>query len=180
MSQRRFPPTQLGPALLMHAVCSMAVLALALTARDASAACSSFQPPPDLYVGDTASDVGCTNNDIQSAIDSATCAYGTNLYISREHTGTVQHLNIIDKNVTLIARGDSVTSSAMDVGTRRRYRAMCMRMRPALPTAVRRRAPQAPSKPFLKISSGSVCNSYAPISTVPNATRGLPSRSNTP
>jgi predicted outer membrane repeat protein len=70
------------------------------------AACSSFQPPPELYVGDKASDSACTQDNIQDAIDAATCPYGTNIYVTREHTYTLQHLNIDNRHVTLIARGD--------------------------------------------------------------------------
>ena len=84
----------------------MAMIGLALFAVDAGAACSSFQPPPELYVGDMASDAACTQNDIQSAIDAATCIYGTNIIITREHTYTAQHLTINGKHVNLIARGN--------------------------------------------------------------------------
>ncbi|MEO5625794.1 MAG: hypothetical protein ABIQ70_07295 [Dokdonella sp.] len=104
MSKQCCPSTQLMPALRLHAVCIMAVLALAFAAMDASAACNAIQPPPELYVGDTASDAACTQNDIQSAIDAATCAYGTNIYITHEQTYASQHLNISGKNVTLIGR----------------------------------------------------------------------------
>lgn len=82
----------------------MALLALALIATDASAACSSFQPPPELYVGNMATDSACTHNDIQSAINAATCIYGTNIYITHEQSYALQHLVVSNKNVNLIGR----------------------------------------------------------------------------
>ncbi|MEO7323253.1 MAG: hypothetical protein ABIW82_00330 [Dokdonella sp.] len=116
MSKPSSTPVKLRSAGFVHAICIIAVLALALVASDASAACSSFQPPPELYVGDMASDAACTNNDIQSAIDSATCVYGTNIYITHEQNYASQHLNISDKNVTLIGRvGGDVCGPASQV-----------------------------------------------------------------
>lgn len=92
------------------------LLSLALFATDVDAACSSFQPPPELYVGDVASDSACTHNDIQSAIDAATCIYGTKIFVTREHTYTSQSLNISDKNVTLIGRGDGISCGPVTIG----------------------------------------------------------------
>jgi hypothetical protein len=87
------------------------LIGLALCAPAAHAACNSFSPPPELYVGDTninspTYDPACTQNDIQSAIDAATCIYGTRIFITREHTYTTQGLSISNKNVTLVGRGD--------------------------------------------------------------------------
>lgn len=75
------------------------------------AACDAIHSVPEFYVGDSVPasptyDPLCTHNDIQSAIDAATCSYGTNIFVTREHTYTNQHLTIENKNVTLIARGD--------------------------------------------------------------------------
>lgn len=94
----------------------MAMIGLALFAVDAGAACSSFQPPPELYVGDMASDAACTQNDIQSAIDAATCIYGTKIFITREHTYTTQGLDINNKNITLIGRGDGLACGPVTIG----------------------------------------------------------------
>ena len=52
------------------------------------------------YVGDMASDPQCTDNDIQSAINSAPCP-NTNIVITGEHTYTAQHLEIAGKSLTL-------------------------------------------------------------------------------
>ncbi|MEO8461486.1 MAG: hypothetical protein ABI451_13235, partial [Dokdonella sp.] len=45
----------------------LSLLAL-LFAGEAGAACSQIQPPPELYVGNTATDAACTQNNIQAAI----------------------------------------------------------------------------------------------------------------
>lgn len=87
----------------------------------ARAACSSFQPLPEFYVGDTNAsspeyDAACTHNDIQSAIDAATCIYGTKIFITREHTYTNQGIGINDKNVTLIGRGDGIGCGPVTIG----------------------------------------------------------------
>jgi len=71
--------------------------------------CNQFAPPPELYVGDTDTssptyDAACTHNDIQTAIDDATCVYGTKIFITHEVATTGQQLNINNKNVTLIGR----------------------------------------------------------------------------
>ncbi|MEO5625003.1 MAG: hypothetical protein ABIQ70_03200 [Dokdonella sp.] len=52
------------------------------------------------YVGDTASDPQCTDNDIQSAINNVDCPNSL-IVITGEHTYTVQHLDINGKSVTL-------------------------------------------------------------------------------
>lgn len=54
------------------------------------------------YVGDTASDAQCTDNDIQSAIDNTECP-NTVIVITGEHTYTAQHLDINGKSLTLKA-----------------------------------------------------------------------------
>jgi hypothetical protein len=63
-------------------------------------------PPPGAliyrYVGDTATDAQCTDNDIQSAIDHATCD-GTIIVLTGEHTYTAQHLDINNRNLLLTA-----------------------------------------------------------------------------
>ncbi|MEO6689965.1 MAG: hypothetical protein ABIS07_05975 [Dokdonella sp.] len=52
------------------------------------------------YVGDTASDSQCTDNDIQSAINHVDCPNSL-IVITDEHTYTAQHLDINGKSVTL-------------------------------------------------------------------------------
>lgn len=59
------------------------------------------------YVGDMASDAKCTDNDIQTAIDNATCP-GTTIVITREHTYTAQALQITGNSLTLTGVGDGV------------------------------------------------------------------------
>lgn len=59
------------------------------------------------YVGDTASDSQCTDNDIQSAINNVTCP-NTTIVITREHTYTNQHLTINNNSMTITAVGDGV------------------------------------------------------------------------
>lgn len=54
------------------------------------------------YVGDTASDAQCTDNDIQSAIDHATCDSNI-IVLTGEHTYTAQHLDINNKSLLLTA-----------------------------------------------------------------------------
>ncbi len=90
------------------------LLGLLLRAPSAAATCSPGRPGPELYVGDTASDAACTHDDLQSAIDAATCQYGTTIFVTREHTYTQQHLTIDGKNVDLIARGDGLHCGPID------------------------------------------------------------------
>jgi predicted outer membrane repeat protein len=59
------------------------------------------------YVGDTASNPECTDNDIQSAINHTECP-NTIIVITREHTYTAQHLDINNKSLTLIGKPDGV------------------------------------------------------------------------
>jgi len=72
--------------------------------RLSEAACNPAQPPPELYVGNKNADAACTHSNIQSAIDAATCASGTNIYITNELLYTSVHLNVAGKNVALIGR----------------------------------------------------------------------------
>ena len=73
-----------------------------LGCESASAICIPGQH--DRYVGNTATDTKCTDNDIQSAIDNTVCA-GTNIYITGEHNYTAQHLSINNKSIALIGVG---------------------------------------------------------------------------
>jgi len=87
----------------------VALFGLILYASGAHAFCDGFHPVPEFYVGDTnpaspTYDVKCTHSDIQTAITAATCSYGTNIFITHEHTYTGQSLSIQDRNVTLIGR----------------------------------------------------------------------------
>jgi predicted outer membrane repeat protein len=84
-------------------------------AQDALAACSLLKPPPEFYVGDIHSDAACTHDNIQAAIDAATCLYGTKIFITHEHLYTNQHLNVDNKNVTLIGRADGDTCGPASV-----------------------------------------------------------------
>ncbi len=97
------------------------LLGLTLFAANAHAFCDSFHPVPELYVGDTNTasptyDSACTQNDIQSAINAATCTYGTKIFVTREHTYTNQNLSISNKNVTLIGRGDTIKCGPVTIG----------------------------------------------------------------
>ncbi len=76
-------------------------LAFALACLNATAVCF----PTPRYVGDTASDSQCTDNDIQSAINNTSCP-NTRIYI----TGTSyasQHLTISGKSLSLIGEGNA-------------------------------------------------------------------------
>jgi predicted outer membrane repeat protein len=53
------------------------------------------------YVGDTASDGQCTDNDIQTAINNASTTCRTNIVITAEHTYTTQALEISNKTISL-------------------------------------------------------------------------------
>lgn len=66
------------------------------------------------YVGDTASDAQCTDNDIQSAIDNAACP-GTTIVVTREHLYTAQALRIDGKSLKLTAVGDGVACGSNPV-----------------------------------------------------------------
>jgi hypothetical protein len=54
------------------------------------------------YVGNTAIDNQCTDKDIQSAINNSVCP-GT-IYVSNERAWTAQHLDINNKNLTIVGR----------------------------------------------------------------------------
>jgi hypothetical protein len=78
-----------------------AVLALFLAAGGHAAAATCVPGSAYVrYVGDTATDNQCTDNDIQAAIDNTECP-NTTIVITAEHTYTAQHLDIDGKNVTL-------------------------------------------------------------------------------
>src|ERR1700744_1600064 len=95
---------------------SIVVFSVLLAAGAAQAFCPPpGLPPPSRYVGDTSSDSKCTDNDIQSAIDNATCP-GTAIVITREHTYTQQHLSISNKTLTFSATGDGVGCGATTGG----------------------------------------------------------------
>ncbi|MEO6689683.1 MAG: hypothetical protein ABIS07_02170 [Dokdonella sp.] len=89
-----FMPIRFAPTLL-----ASALLSLACGVRIAAAVCT----PGDSYiryVGDTATDAECTDNDIQSAINNTQCP-NTTIVITPEHTYTAQHLDIGGKSLTL-------------------------------------------------------------------------------
>jgi hypothetical protein len=92
--------------------CHLLVLLLLLIGiAPAAFAAPAFCLPTDVnyrYVGDTASDTNCTDNDIQSAIDNATGVCGNVVIITREHTYTQQHLSIQDRSLVLVGEGDGV------------------------------------------------------------------------
>jgi hypothetical protein len=54
------------------------------------------------YVGNTTSDNQCTDDDIQSAINNSVCP--TTIYVSNERAWTAQHLDINNKNLTIVGR----------------------------------------------------------------------------
>ncbi len=70
--------------------------------QSANAICGPGQH--DRYVGNTATDTKCTDNDIQSAIDNTICP-GTDIYITGEHNYNAQHLSINNKSIALIGVG---------------------------------------------------------------------------
>lgn len=59
------------------------------------------------YVGNTATDASCTDNDIQSAINNASPTCSTTIVITQEHTWTGLALDLHDKSITL--RGASTS-----------------------------------------------------------------------
>jgi len=69
--------------------------------QEARAACSVIVPPLPRYVGNTATDNKCTDNDIQSAINAVACP-GTQIYITGERNYTGQHLVISGQSLSLI------------------------------------------------------------------------------
>jgi hypothetical protein len=82
--------------------------ALLLIGADAAKAVCTPGDTYVRYVGDTATDPACTDNDIQSAINHAECP-NTLIVITREHTYTAQHLDIDGKSLTLIGKPDGVS-----------------------------------------------------------------------
>ena len=87
----------------------------AFVAGDASAVCN----PSLTYkrvVGDTASDKNCTDNDIQSAINNATCP-NTTIFITGEHLYRSQHLLIQGQSLSLV--GTSAANCSLSIGGQR-------------------------------------------------------------
>ena len=83
---------------------------LALACSSASAVCPLN--PPQVYVGDTASDASCDYNDIQPAIDAVgSCPVVIN--ITREHLYQNRHLGIPGKKVVLAGWGDGETCQSL-------------------------------------------------------------------
>ena len=66
------------------------------------------------YVGNTATDTLCTDNDIQSAINASVCP--TTIFVSNERTWTGQHLDINNKNVTIVGRNSGCGQQSCDGG----------------------------------------------------------------
>ncbi len=73
---------------------------------EAYGACNPAQPPPEFYVG---TDASCTHATLQAAIDAATCAYGTNIYLTHEVDYSGAHVTINNKRVALIGRDSAAT-----------------------------------------------------------------------
>jgi hypothetical protein len=93
-------------------VASFAALFLLVAAGDALAFCLPIVHYR--YVGDTASDPKCTDNDIQSAINNTTCP-NTIIVITREHIWGGQALDINSKSLTLVGVGDGVTCGSAPI-----------------------------------------------------------------
>ena len=74
--------------------------------------CSPFIPHTRA-VGNTASDIHCTDDTIQAAIDNTVCP-NTTIFLTAERTYSTQHLNIQNKSLSLV--GTSATSCA-GIGT---------------------------------------------------------------
>ena len=66
------------------------------------------------YVGNTTTDNQCTDNDIQSAINNSACP--TTIYVSNERAWTAQHLDINNKNLTIVGRTGSCGPVTCDGG----------------------------------------------------------------
>lgn len=105
-------PSRLWAVLLLLAVSTV------LGNRCADANCSSFDPLPEFYVGNKASDSACTYDTIQAAISAATCAYGTNIFITDELSYTAQHLGISGKRVNLIGRAPGLHCGFIGPGSK--------------------------------------------------------------
>jgi hypothetical protein len=73
-------------------------------------ACAPIGLPNARYVGNTATDSSCTDNDIQSAISNVTCS-NTTIYITDEHTYTAQHLTI-GRSMSLVGLASGVKCNA--------------------------------------------------------------------
>jgi len=84
----------------------MSALVLASCACDAGAVVCLPEIAYYRYVGDTASDAQCTDNDIQAAINNMVCP-NTVIVITGEHTYTAQHLDIGSKDITLQGSADN-------------------------------------------------------------------------
>jgi hypothetical protein len=66
------------------------------------------------YVGNTTTDNQCTDNDIQSAINISACP--TTIYVSNERAWTGQHLDINNRNITIVGRSGGCGPQACDGG----------------------------------------------------------------
>jgi hypothetical protein len=66
------------------------------------------------YVGNTVTDNQCTDNDIQSAINISACP--TTIYVSNERAWTGQHLDINNRNITIVGRSGGCGPQACDGG----------------------------------------------------------------
>ena len=91
---------------------------LVLGSHGADANCSAFDALPEFYVGNKASDAACTYDTIQAAITAATCAYGTNIFITDELGYTAQHLSIAGKKLNLIGRAPGLHCGYIGPGAR--------------------------------------------------------------
>lgn len=101
---------------MKHTALPFVMLTL-MASRLALAACGPLQPPPEFYVGNTASDTACTHASLQSAIDAATCAYGTTIFVTGEIPYTDQQLTIAGKNLTIVGRGSGDRCGTICNGT---------------------------------------------------------------
>ena len=98
----------------MSASTRCAVFLVALLGSNAAAAICVPDKLYVRYVGDKANDSQCTDDDIQSAIDNATCP--STIFITDEHTYTAQHLDIENKNLTLVGTTATCGPQACDGG----------------------------------------------------------------
>ncbi len=57
------------------------------------------------YVGNTATDAACTDDSIQAAINNSVCP--TTIYVTKQRAWTAQHLDINNKNVTIVGTSAS-------------------------------------------------------------------------
>ncbi|MBL0162721.1 MAG: hypothetical protein IPP82_03450 [Xanthomonadales bacterium] len=101
-------PASIRPA------CLYSVLLVQLLVGPAIAIADCLPIAYTRYVGNTTTDNQCTDNDIQSAINNSACP--TTIYVSNERAWTAQHLDINNKNLSIVGRTGSCGPVTCDGG----------------------------------------------------------------